>query len=225
MMNASDPLLAERASSAPRAAGPARGAGFRAWLWRQMRLWHWVSSALCLAGMLLFAFTGITLNHAGQVKAKPRVETVDTVMPADVLARLRRGKPEDGARAAEWFRRRLGFAWERAQIERQQGEWMASLPRPGGDAWLTVDLESGAVHMEKTDRGWIAYLNDLHKGRHAGRAWSVFLDVFSASCFVACLTGLGLPVMHAPRRPMTWPAAAAGLLIPALLAAWFLHGR
>lgn len=222
-MHSAQPSSTPRASSASGTVPVVRGAAFRAWLWRQMRLWHWVSSALCLAGMLLFAFTGITLNHAGEVASKPKVETVDTAAPAAVLAQLRSGKPGGGRQAAEWFRRRLGFDWERAEVERQGNEWMASLPKPGGDAWLTVDLDSGAVHLEKTDRGWIAYLNDLHKGRHTGRAWQVFLDVFSASCFLFCLTGLGLLALHAPRRPMTWPAAAAGLLIPALLAAWFMH--
>ena len=27
---------------------------------------------MCLVGMLLFAVTGFTLNHAGQIEAKPR---------------------------------------------------------------------------------------------------------------------------------------------------------
>ena len=38
-----------------------------------LRQWHWLSSALCLAGMLLFAITGITLNHAAQIEAKPTI--------------------------------------------------------------------------------------------------------------------------------------------------------
>jgi hypothetical protein len=188
-----------------------------------MRIWHWVSSALSLAGMLFFSFTGMTLNHAGQIAAKPTVEVRETVVPPEILERLRSGRPSEMQRAGAWFRRRLGFALERAEIERQGAELAANLAQPGGDAWLTVDLGSGAVHMEKTRRGWIAYLNDLHKGRHTGPVWSLFLDFFSLSCFVFCLTGLGLLVLHAPRRPATWPALAAGLLIPALLAVWFIH--
>jgi len=222
-MNGRQTFLSQHSPSTVRAGGPARGPLFLPWLWRQLRIWHWVSSALWLAAMLLFAFTGITLNHAGQITAKPKLEVVDTVLPTDVLVSLRDGGPNAGRRAASWFRRRLGFAIDEAQTERQGAELSASWPRPGGDAWLTVDLGSGAVHMEKTDRGWIAYLNDLHKGRHTGRAWSVFLDIFSVSCLIFCLTGLGLLLMHAPRRPATWPAVAAGLLIPALLAAWFIH--
>ncbi len=47
---------------------------------------------------------------------------------------------------------------------------MSALPRPGGDAWLSVERDSGAISYEITDRGWIAYLNDLHKGRKPGTA-------------------------------------------------------
>jgi len=31
---------------------------------RQTVRWHWISAAICLVGMILFAITGVTLNHA-----------------------------------------------------------------------------------------------------------------------------------------------------------------
>ena len=36
-------------------------------LYRTMHSWHWISAAICLAGLLLFCITGITLNHAGVI--------------------------------------------------------------------------------------------------------------------------------------------------------------
>lgn len=210
-------------AGAARSSPDARAPRWKAWLWRQMRVWHWASSAVSLAGMLLFAFTGYTLNHAGELAAKPRVTVADLTAPPWVVEALASGGAPQRARAAAWFRSTLDFDFARAQQERQGAEILASLPRPGGDAWLAVDLESGAVHLEKTDRGWIALLNDLHKGRHAGRAWALLLDLFAGACVLFCLTGLGLLAMHAARRRMTWPAVAAGLLVPALLAAWFIH--
>ncbi|MBL8445053.1 MAG: PepSY-associated TM helix domain-containing protein, partial [Zoogloeaceae bacterium] len=39
------------------------------WL-RTLHQWHWISSAICLFGMFLFAVTGITLNHAGAIEAR-----------------------------------------------------------------------------------------------------------------------------------------------------------
>ena len=107
-------------------------------------------------------------------------------------------------------------------------EWSAdeayvALPRPGGDAWLTVDRHSGAVEYEKTTRGAIALLNDLHKGRNAGPVWGGFLDVFAVACLVFSLTGLMLLHLHAGGRRATWPLVAAGLAVPVLLVLIFLH--
>ena len=51
-----------------------------------LRQWHWISSALCLAGMLLFAVTGITLNHATQIEAKPRVINHQAQLPEALQA-------------------------------------------------------------------------------------------------------------------------------------------
>ena len=63
---------------------------------------------------------------------------------------------------------------------------------------------------EVTDRGWIAYLNDLHKGRHTGAAWSWFLDVFAVAAIVFCVSGLLLLQLHSKRRPATWPVVGLG---------------
>ena len=42
---------------------PSRARLSRSAFWKgQLRTWHWISSALCLAGLLLFAVTGFTLN-------------------------------------------------------------------------------------------------------------------------------------------------------------------
>jgi hypothetical protein len=37
------------------------------------------------------------------------------------------------------------------------------------------------------------------------------------------LTGLGLMMLHAKRRPATWPVTLAGLVLPWLLIVVFMH--
>ena len=108
------------------------------------------------------------------------------------------------------------------------GEWSAdeiylSLPRPGGDGWLSIDRASGEVEYEVTRRGAVAYLNDLHKGRNAGPVWGWFIDVFALACLVFSITGLFLLKFHAARRASTWPLVALGLVLPVLLALIFIH--
>ena len=198
------------------------------WL-KQLHTWHWVSSAISLIGLLLFAFTGITLNHAADVEGKPVVTERSADLPADLLALLAPAPAEaDGAQkplppqVASWISKELG------QSGAGNAEWSAdevylALPRPGGDGWVAIDRHSGAVTSEVTDRGWISYLNDLHKGRNSGTVWKWFIDIFAVACFLFALTGLLLLKLHAARRPSTWPLVAAGFALPALLAIVFIH--
>lgn len=199
----------------------------RAAFLKQLYQWHWISSALCLIGMLLFALTGITLNHAGQIESKPVVSTREAKLPPDLLGQLA-AKPAVSKDALPgdiraWISKQMSV-----DIAGRDAEWSArdiyvSLPRPGGDAWLNIDRSSGDISYEVTDRGWIAYLNDLHKGRHTGVAWSWFLDIFAVACFVFCLTGLLLLQLHSTKRPTTWPMVSLGFIIPVLLLILLVH--
>ncbi|MCQ4347682.1 PepSY-associated TM helix domain-containing protein [Pseudomonas stutzeri] len=190
-----------------------------------LRQWHWISSALCLAGMLLFAVTGITLNHAAQIESRAQVENRTAQLPEALHAALRAEIPEAGLPGAlqDWLEDELDIRLAGRVAEWSDGELYIGLPRPGGDAWLSLDLESGALEYESTDRGWIAYFNDLHKGRHTGAAWSGFIDLFAAVCVVFSLSGLLLLKRQAQARPTTWPLTGLGLLLPVLLALLFIH--
>src|SRR5690554_5135728 len=120
-----------------------------------LRQWHWVSSALCLAGMLLFAVTGITLNHAGVIESRPQVTEIETQLPAPLMPLLpqmaeTRLMPE---LLHGWLRAELGMHFSSERAEWSGSELYLGQPRPGGDAWLTLDLHSGELFYESTDRG------------------------------------------------------------------------
>lgn len=202
---------------------PQRRAG---WL-KTLHQWHWISSAVCLIGLILFAFTGITLNHASQIGAKPVVSNRQAILLAPLrealAARGGEGRQPVDAELARWFADALDVQVAGAEAEWSASEIYLSLPRAGGDAWASVDLAGGAVEYERTDRGWIAWLNDLHKGRNTGPAWTWFIDVFALACLVFAITGLLLLQLHAPRRPATWPTVVLGLVLPLLLILLFIH--
>ena len=198
----------------------------RAFWMKQMRVWHWVSSAVSLIGMLLFAITGITLNHASAISAQPAITKKEAKVPEPLLSSLKsqsEGKRLLAPELSNWLDDSLGISTSSAEAEWSDTEIYVSLPRPGGDSWLNINRATGAVQYERTDRGWISYLNDLHKGRHTGAAWSWFLDIFAGACVVFCLTGLVLLQLHAGHRPATWPVVALGLAIPLVLAMVFIH--
>lgn len=207
---------------------PAAGRRRRQGMWlRLMIQWHWISSAICLVGMLLFAITGITLNHAGQITAEPDVVQLTAEVPAELLVTLNERQDEEDAplpaELADWLTRQFSHSIGSRTAEWTEDEIYLSMPSPGADAWLAIDRVSGFVEYERTHRGWIAYFNDLHKGRNTGPAWKWFLDLFAVATLVFCLTGLFLLYAHARQRRMTWPLVGLGLVVPMLLALLLIH--
>ena len=195
------------------------------WL-RTLHQWHWISSAVCLVGMLLFSATGITLNHASKIEGTPRVDNRTATLPAPLREALdghADGHAPLPAPVAGWLATTHDARAGTREAEWSEGEVYLSMPGPGADAWVSIDRATGDVEYERTDRGWISYLNDLHKGRNAGPAWGWFIDVFAIACVVFTVTGLFLLQMHARQRPGTWPWVGLGLLVPVLLALLFIH--
>ncbi|WPZ35327.1 PepSY-associated TM helix domain-containing protein [Thalassobaculum sp. OXR-137] len=215
--------VAIRNPAAPR---PAAGWGRAFWL-RQIRLWHWVSAALSLIGMVFFAATGITLNHAADIPAAPqRVEWTGTLPPALAAETAAAARRQDAAlpdAVADWLAPRAGIDPRDRPVEWSAGEAYVALPRPGGDAWVAIALPDGAVTAERTSRGPVAFLNDLHKGRDTGDVWRWFIDAFAGATLIFSLTGLGLLWLNAGARPSTWPLVGFGLLAPVLLVILFIH--
>jgi len=204
----------------------------RAYWLKTLHEWHWVSSAICLIGLLLFSITGFTLNHAGQIEAKPKVQNKIAQLEPALLrqvieqlpaAQASKDRAELPASLRAWVQDHWDVDTRGREAEWSRDEVYLSLPRPGGDAWLRLNLQDGELEYERTDRGWLSYLNDLHKGRNTGLAWSWFIDIFAAACLVFAITGLFILKMHAGNRPFTWPMTALGLVVPVLLALLFIH--
>lgn len=199
----------------------------RAFWLKHLYRWHWISSAACLIGMLLFAATAITLNNASYIESKPVVSQKSTTIPPALLNQIKAEPSNDKAAlpktTADWLSNAIGVELAGIAGEWSEAEVYVSLPRPGGDAWLVIDRASGEVNYERTDRGWVSYFNDLHKGRNTGTAWSWFLDIFSITALVFSITGLFMLNMHAGKRPATWPLVGLGLVVPLVLAILFIH--
>jgi hypothetical protein len=180
----------------------------RAFWLKQLHMWHWMSSAISLIGLLLFAITGFTLNHAADIEGAPRVAERSAQLPAPLLEALAAADPAGGKGA----------------LPGPVAAWVeANFPVRAGEAEWSADEVYMAATAEITDRGWISYLNDLHKGRNSGGAWSLFIDIFAFACLVFALTGLVLLQLHSAKRKSTWPLVGAGVAIPAAIAILFIH--
>jgi hypothetical protein len=195
-------------------------------LYRTMHSWHWISAAICLAALLLFSITGVTLNHASAISAEPDVAKGSAQLPPALTAVLAAEPASADAVPAAiqaWLEEQFDIPLAGAAAEWSEEELYLSAPGPGRDAWVSVDRASGAANYETTDRGWIAYFNDLHKGRNTGLAWTIFIDVVAIACVFFALTGLVLLWIQARQRTATWPLVGGGAAILVVLMIFLAH--
>ncbi|MGN6364364.1 PepSY-associated TM helix domain-containing protein [Asticcacaulis taihuensis] len=204
------------------ASSPTVKSGF----WRnQLRQWHWISSALSLVGLLLFSVTGFTLNHAAQIEAQPKVTKIERQVPQTALAGLASvtaNVPLTPVQATA-IRGATGIDVRGATVDADEDGIYLTLSAPGVDSTLEISRIDGHAIYERTDRGLIAVLNDLHKGRHSGPVWAMFIDLIAIACVVFSVTGFGLLWLYARGRRITWPLVALGLVLPFILFLLFVH--
>lgn len=197
-------------------------------VWKRLMMqWHWISAALALIGMLFFATTGLTLLHEGMLSdGTARVTQHEGQLPAAVLDDVRRLPPDamtlpDSLQG--WVRAQWHLELHPKSIERQDSEIFIDLKRPGVDAWLSIDPERGMARYESSDQGWIAYFNDLHRGKNAGPVWHWLVTAFALCCIVFSLTGLALLHIRSRQKLAIWPVVGFGLVVPVVLVLLFVH--
>lgn len=214
------------ARNAAVASGTSRKTARQFWS-KQLHAWHWISAAVSLAGMLVFSVTGLTLNHAASISAEPEIRAITGALPPRARAALAQHTASGLAplpqRVADAIEAQTGIAAGQRDAEWSAEEVYIAVPGPGGDAWASIDRASGQFEAEVTNRGAIAFLNDLHKGRNTGTAWFWFIDLLAAASIIFTITGLLLLQLHARRRPSTWPLVGFGTALPVIVILFFLH--
>ena len=98
------------------------------------------------------------------------------------------------------------------------------MPASGGSAERVTFTGSYNISPAISPDGrWLAYFNDLHKGRNTGVVWTVFIDVVAAACLFFALTGLVLLWIQARQRKSTWPLVTGGVGLVVALMIFFAH--
>jgi hypothetical protein len=190
-----------------------------------LRWLHTYLSMFSLMAVLLFSVTGITLNHASSISGKPVVTQREAQLPQPLMGLIagQDSQVRVPGPIRDWLESEFGVDIGNASVEWSEEELYVSAPGPGRDAWMSVDRESGAAKFEGTQRGWVAYFNDLHKGRNTGIVWWIFIDVVAAACLFFSITGLILLQIQARQRKGTWPLVGGGVALVAGIMIFFAH--
>jgi hypothetical protein len=183
----------------------------KAFIYRQLRLWHGYLSALCFLALIFFAVTGILLNHppdpdkqpdkppppARTLKLSPdEVKAItDAREPARELARIVGGKEKlIGAY-------QNGQAVERNVFVRMQGV--------RGSSDLIAHLDAGEVEVTVEPQDAVTIANELHRGERASPAWRFAIDVIAVA--LIAMSVLGYVIFLTLRFRLTTALVLTGL--------------
>lgn len=160
---------------------------------------HLYGSMLGLGALLFFSLTGITLNHPDwKLGSRQRTEKAGGRLEARWLAEGRGEEAVDRLAIAEAVRQAHGLRGAVEDFRVDEKECSLVFKGPGTSADVVVDRHTGRYTVESIREGWVAVMNDLHKGRHTGSVWSWVLDVSAG--VLALVSGSGLWLLWYVRR-------------------------
>jgi len=185
------------------------------------RWFHVYSSMIAFLLIFFFGITGITLNHPTWTFGSDlQMSTVEGQLPfsptfADNTA--------DYLTISEFARSELGVSGSVDSFETTNDTIGITYRNPGYGADLFVDAVDGTYQLTVEQQGWVAVLNDLHKGRDTGSTWSWVIDVSAAFLVVVSLTGLLMQFFLRRRRRSAFISVAVGSILTVLITLWVLN--
>lgn len=138
--------------------------------------------------LLFFAVTGITLNHQAAFTGEAKTKRFTGIFNADWMRAPDAHKDDMVAALRSGHHIRAALSDFRVDDDQVQ----ISFKGPGYSADGFADRATGKYELLENRLGFIAVINDLHKGRDTGKAWSGVIDVSAALMTFVSLTGLVL---------------------------------
>ena len=195
---------------------------------RFLRWLHIYVSMTVLVVFVFFALTGITLNHPDwQLQAGKQSDSRQLQLPAALtgleFSADQLQQAEQAKQIADWLRAEHQIQGAVFAFSYDPDEQLLELDfkQPAGFANAQIALDSGVVELTAEFGGYLALLNDLHKGRYAGTAWKWLIDVVAIACLVFALSGFYLLWRQPARRWLGVQCAltGAGVMLLVYLAA------
>ena len=204
-------------------APPAHLAGY--WKRRCAALFRWLHIYVSMASfgiLFFFAVTGFTLNHADwffgdRAATTQQRGTLDRkwVTPGDANAVAK-------LEVVEHLRRVHGVKGLVAEFRLEDAQCAVAFKGPGYAADAVIDRATGAYELSETRMGFVAIINDLHKGRDTGRGWSWVVDASAVLMVIVSLTGMVLIYFVKRRFVSGLLLAASGALASVAAYVWLV---
>lgn len=171
------------------------------------------------AVVFFFAVTGLTLNHPQWFSSQRQTVTLKGALDSswtnttdELVKKLE---------IVEHLRRTHGIQGALGEFRLDPAEAALTFKAPGYSADVFLDRASGRYEVIELRMGFVAIMNDLHKGRDSGDPWKVLIDVSAILLVFVSLTGLVLLwFLHKHRTAGFLLLVAGGVLTYLLYAIW-----
>lgn len=179
--------------------------------WAAFFRWlHIYLSMVSFAILFFFAATGITLNHADWFENIPPRSTTETgTIPPEWV----NVESVNQLQVVETLRANHGIRGALGDFIVDDDRCDVSFRGPGYSADAVIDRSTGQYELTELRMGLVAVVNDLHKGRDTGTAWSWVIDLSAALMIFVSLTGMVLICFLKRRRFTGLLFAAAGAVV------------
>ena len=173
---------------------------------------HWgllIHIYVSMAGftlVLLFAITGLTLNHQDFGLSNPDITTKTISLPAELL------ESPDKAEISGYLQETLGVRSPFTDYREDESDIQVIFAAPGRRTLVTIHRADRTGEVEAENRGLLGRLDDLHKGFDAGTAWYWLIDFSAILLTVSALTGMVTLLSLRTRRKSGFIVGAIGVI-------------
>lgn len=177
---------------------------------------HVYFSTLLFSLLIFFSITGILLNHLDWLPSKSSYNAIEYSL--DEKFNGMSGDSIDVNALEVYLMSRHGLPKARSiDLDREINEVSFDFPLPAGSSFIVVDMALKSVVVEAEKSHWLLLMNDLHKGRHTGSAWSWLIDLSAGFMVYFSITGMIILFQQRRRKKAGLVLAVLGTVSPVLL--------
>lgn len=182
-----------------------------------MRWIHVYTSMISLLVVLFFGITGITLNHPDWTFGdSTSTEVFRGTLPAGWDAAAQ-GNSVDFLAVSEFVRNTYDVKGAVNEYNATDTDGLISFSAPGYAADLSFQIPSGTFSLTVVQQGFVAVMNDIHKGRDTDSSWGWVIDLSGGFLVLVAVSGLGIQVFQRKRRRSALLIAAGATVVTVAL--------
>lgn len=156
--------------------------------YRHSRYVHGWLSAFAFLTLLFFSVTGLLLNHPEWFEPAKTEETTKLILPESILKSIKQQEnPSDAI--LNYVRQQQNVVGRYQSSEVMDNEVMIRLESPAGATDIWVMADTGETEITQKPASTVSMLNDLHRGKNSGSAWSWLIDISAIVVIALSLVG------------------------------------